>query len=100
MNETVKSFVKEAETHAELKTKIEALEGADDAVEQVIAIAAEYGHVLTEEDLNTVTDEDFKEGENASLSLDDLDSVARGMSEGLRRLILDINFQRQLRHGR
>ena len=72
MNDNMKNFLKEAEANEELRTKIEALEGADDAIEKVIAIAAEYGYALTEED--------FKEGGDAALSLDDLDSVAGGIS--------------------
>ena len=96
MNENVKSFVKEVEANEELRTKIEALEGADNVAEKAIAIAAEYGYVLTEEDLNTVTEEDFKESGNAALSLDDLDSVAGGIPEGLRRIIMDMELRRQM----
>lgn len=79
MNDNVKNFIKEVEANEELKAKIEALEGADDVAGQTIAIAAEYGCALAEEDLRTVSEEDFEEGGSAALSLDDLDSVAGGM---------------------
>ena len=81
MNDNVKNFIKEAEANEELKAKIEALEGADDVVGKAIAIAAEYGYALTEEDLNTVTEEDFKEDgeESSALGIDDLDGVSGGM---------------------
>ena len=81
MNDNVRNFIKEAEANEELKAKIEALEGADDVVGKAIAIAAEYGYALTEEDLNTVTEEDFKEGgeESNALGIDDLEGVSGGM---------------------
>jgi len=81
MNDNVKNFIKEMEANEELKAKIEALEGADDVVGKAIAIAAEYGYALTEEDLNTVTEEDFKEGgeEGNALDIDDLEGVSGGL---------------------
>jgi len=81
MNDNVKKFLKEAESNEELKAKLEALEGADDVIGQTIAIAAEHGYALTEEDLNTLTEEDFTESENkgSELDIDDLEGVSGGM---------------------
>ena len=81
MNDNLKNFIKEVEAKEELRAKLEALEGADDAIEKAIAIAAEYGFTLTEEDLATVTEEDSKEGgeEGNALGIDDLECVSGGM---------------------
>ena len=78
ITENVQKFMEVIEKDDALKAKIEALEGQDNAVEQAIAIAKEYGYTLTEEDLNALTDEDFAEDEDEELSLDDLDSAAGG----------------------
>jgi predicted ribosomally synthesized peptide with nif11-like leader len=78
ITENVKKFMEAIEKDDALKAKIEALEGQDNAVEQAIAIAKEYGYTLTEEDLNALTDEDFAEDADEALSLDDLDSAAGG----------------------
>jgi len=91
MNDNVKNFLKEVEANEELRAKIEALGDVDDAVGQTLAIAAEYGCPLTEEDLDTITEEDFKEGEDAELSLDDLDSAAGGIT--VRDYINELNWK-------
>ena len=69
--ENVSNFTKEIESNEELRAKIEALEGADDAIEKVIAIAAEYGYSLTEGD--------FEKDGTAESSLGDLGEAAGGM---------------------
>ena len=76
ITENVQKFMEAIEKDDALKAKIEALEGQDNAAEQAIAIAKEYGYTLTDEDLNALTDEDFADDE--ALSLDDLDSAAGG----------------------
>jgi len=78
LTENMKKAIKAVEADEELKAKIEALEGADDAVAQAIAIMAEHGCTLTEEDFAVLTDEDFQETGNVALSLDDLDAAAGG----------------------
>ena len=100
LTENMKKAIKAVEADEELKAKIEALEGADDAVAQAIAIRAEHGCTLTEEDFAVLTDEDFQETGNAALSLDDLDSVAGGAPTGLRWIVRDMRFQDQLRQAR
>lgn len=104
MTENIKKFSEEVEKDAALLARIEALEGRDDAVEQVIAIAKEYGYTLTEEELNALTEEDFNEsasaGGSVELSLDDLDSAAGGNLFGLRMIVRDMRSQSQLREAR
>ena len=81
MNDNVKDFAKEIEANEELAAKIEALEGSDDAVERIVAIAAEYGYALTEEELT--------ESEDADLDLDDLESVAGGIIRRKRIIVVN-----------
>ena len=100
MTENINKFVEEVEKNEELKAKLEALEGQDDAIGQVIAIAGEHGYTLTEEELNALTEEDFKETGNAALSLDDLDSVAGGVPWGLRLIVRDMRLQSQMQEAR
>lgn len=88
INDDMKKFVEAIAADEELKAKIEALEGADNVVAQAIAIAAEHGYALTEEDFTVLTDEDFQETGNAELSLDDLDSVAGGLVRCLRAVVV------------
>jgi len=80
MNDNMKSFIKEVGANEELKAKIEALEGADDKVAQVIAIAAEHGYTLAEEDFAALAGEDSQETGSTALSLDDLDAAAGGQA--------------------
>ncbi len=100
MSESIKKFVGEIEEDEELKAKIEALEGQDDAIGQVIAIAGERGYTLTEEELNALTEEDFKEERSTELSLDDLDSAAGGVPWGLRLIVSDMRLQSQMQEAR
>ena len=78
VTENVKKFFEAIEKDDALKAQIEALANRDDIVEQITAIAKEHGYTLTAEDFNALTEEDFKEGGSAALSLDDLDSAAGG----------------------
>jgi hypothetical protein len=42
MTDNMRKFVEAVEADADLRAKIEALQGSDDAVEQIIAIAADH----------------------------------------------------------
>ena len=76
------------EADADLKSKIEALEGAEDVIGQVIDIAVECGYTLTKEDFAVLTEEDFQGAGNAELHLDDLDTVSGGAGKWELREIL------------
>ena len=87
VTESIKKFSAEIEKDDELKAKLEALAGQDDALEQVITIAKGYGLTLTEEDFAALADEDFEEDEGTELDYDQLDAVAGGISHSLRALV-------------
>ena len=81
MTDNMRKFVEAVEADADLRAKIEALQGSDDAVEQIIAIAANHGYTLTAEDFNGLAEEDFQEswGKGSALDTDDLEGASGGM---------------------
>ena len=81
MTDNMRKFVEAVEADADLRAKIEALQGSDDMVEQTIAIAANHGYTLTAEEFNGLAEEDFQEsgGESAALDIDDLEGASGGM---------------------
>ena len=81
MTDNMRKFVEAVEANANLRTKIEALQGSDDAVEQTIAIAADCGYTLTAEDFDGLAEEDFQEswGKGFALDIDDLEGASGGM---------------------
>ena len=81
MTDNMRKFVEAVEADADLRVKIEALEGADDVIEQTIAIAADCGYTLTAEDFDGLTEEDFQESgdKGSALDIDDLEGVSGGM---------------------
>ena len=80
MTDNMRKFVEAVEADADLRVKIEALEGADDVIGQAIAIAADCGYALTAEDFDGLTEEDFQEcgDEGSVLDIDDLEGVVGG----------------------
>ena len=81
MTDNMRKFVEAVEADADLRAKIEALQGSDDAVEQAIAIAADCGYTLTAEDFDGLAEEGFQGsgGESAALDIDDLEGASGGM---------------------
>ena len=81
MSDNMRKFVEAVEADADLRAKIEALQGSDDAVEQAIAIAADCGYTLTAEDFDGLAEEDFQEsgGKGSALDIDDLEGASGGM---------------------
>ena len=82
MTDNMRKFVEAVEADADLRAKIEALQGSDDAVEQTIAIAADCGYTLTAEDFDGLAEEDFQEsgGKGSVLDIDDLEGASGGMN--------------------
>ena len=81
MTDNMRKFVEAVEADADLRAKIEALQGSDDAVEQAIAIAADCGYALTAGDFDGLAEEGFQGsgGESAALDIDDLEGASGGM---------------------
>ena len=81
MTDNMRKFVEAVEADADLRARIEALQGSDDAVEQTIAIAADCGYTLTAEDFDGLAEEDFQEswGKGYALDIDDLEGASGGM---------------------
>ena len=81
MTDNMRKFVEAVEADADLRAKIEALQGSDDAVEQAIAIAADCGYALTAEDFDGLAEEDFQESgrKGSALDIDDLEGASGGM---------------------
>ena len=81
MTDNMRRFVEAVEADADLRAKIEALQGSDDAVEQAIAIAADCGYALTAGDFDGLAEEGFQGsgGESAALDIDDLEGASGGM---------------------
>ena len=81
MTDNMRKFVEAVEADADLRAKIEALQGSDDAVKQTIAIAADCGYTLTAEDFDGLAEEDFQEswGKGFALDIDDLEGASGGM---------------------
>jgi predicted ribosomally synthesized peptide with nif11-like leader len=81
MTDNMRKFVEAVEADADLRAKIEALQGSDDAVEQAIAIAADCGYTLTAEDFDGLAEEDFQEsgGKGSVLDIDDLEGASGGI---------------------
>ena len=81
MTDNMRKFIEAVEADADLRAKIEALQGSDDAVEQAIAIAADCGYTLTAEDFDGLAEEDFQEswGKGSALDIDDLEGASGGM---------------------
>ena len=81
MTDNMRKFVEAVKSDADLKVKIEALEGAGDVIEQTIAIAADCGYTLAAEDFDGLTEEDFQESgdKSSALSIDDLEGARGGM---------------------
>ena len=81
MTDNMRKFVEAVKSDADLKVKIEALEGAGDVIEQTIAIAADCGYTLTAEDFDGLAEEDFQEswGKGIALDIDDLEGASGGM---------------------
>ena len=81
MSDNMRKFIEAVEADADLRAKIEALQGSDDAVEQIIAIAANHGYTLTAEDFDGLAEEDFQEsgGKGSALDIDDLEGASGGM---------------------
>lgn len=80
ITENTRKLLEGYKQNEELKAKIDAQEGKDDALEQIIAAAKEYGFTMTMEDFNALTEEDFKAETNSELDLDDLEKVAGGFN--------------------
>ena len=81
MTDNMRKFVEAVEADADLRAKIEALQGSDDMVEQAIAIAADCGYALTAGDFDGLAEEGFQGsgGESAALDIDDLEGASGGM---------------------
>ena len=81
MTDNIRKFVEAVEADADLRAKIEALQGSDDMVEQAIAIAADCGYALTAGDFDGLAEEDFQEswGKGSALDIDDLEGASGGM---------------------
>ena len=89
MTDNMRKFVEAVEADADLRAKIEALQGSDDAVEQAIAIAADCGYALTagdfdglaEEGFDGLAEEDFQEcgDKGSALDIDDLEGASGGI---------------------
>ena len=81
MTDNMRRFVEAVEADADLRAKIEALQGSDDMVEQAIAIAADCGYTLTAEDFDGLAEEDFQEseGKGSALDIDDLEGASGGI---------------------
>ena len=106
MTDNMRRFVEAVEADADLRAKIEALQGSDDAVEQTIAIAADCGYTLTAEDFDGLAEEDFQEswGKGFALDIDDLEGASGGMKieikspkdvEPILRLIFKVKKEQQ-----
>ena len=106
MTDNMRRFVEAVEADADLRAKIEALQGSDDAVEQTIAIAADCGYTLTAEDFDGLAEEDFQEswGKGSALDIDDLEGASGGMKieikspkdvEPILRLIFKVKKEQQ-----
>ena len=70
MKKSLKTFLEEAGNNEELRERLLKITNPDTAVEQTISVAKEYGFTLTEED--------FEEETDKTLSLDELDAVTGG----------------------
>jgi predicted ribosomally synthesized peptide with nif11-like leader len=81
MSDNMRKFIEAVEADADLRAKIEALQGSDDAVEQTIAIAADCGYTLTAEDFDGLAEEDFQEGwgKGSALDIEDLEGASGGI---------------------
>ena len=81
MTDNMRRFVEAVEADADLRAKIEALQGSDDAVEQAIAIAADCGYALTAGDFDGLAEEDFQEcgDKGSALDIDDLEGASGGI---------------------
>ena len=81
MTDNMRKFIEAVEADADLRAKIEALQGSDDAVEQAIAIAADCGYTLTAEDFDGLAEEDFQEcgGKGSALDIEDLEGASGGI---------------------
>ena len=106
MSDNMRKFVEAVEADADLRAKIEALQGSDDAVEQTIAIAASHGYTLTAEDFDGLAEEDFQESgsKGSALDIDDLEGASGGMKleikspkdvEPILRLIFKVKREQQ-----
>ena len=70
MKKNLKTFLEEAGNNEELREQLLKIIDPATAVEQTISVAKEYGFTLTEED--------FEEETDKTLSLDELDAVTGG----------------------
>ena len=81
VTDNIRKFIEAVEADADLRVKTEALQDADDVVEQTIAIAADCGYTLTAEDFDGLSEEGFQESGDKSFALDtdDLEGASGGM---------------------